>query len=370
MKHKILFLIQDLGGGGAEKVLVNLVNHMNEEQFDITVMALFSGGVNEKELKSHIRYKTVFSKAMPGNSIVFKFFSPYLLHKAIVREHYDIEVAYLEGNAVRIISGCTDPKTKTFAWIHSTQHTKRIACIGFRNYAEACKQYALFTGIVCVAETIRARMQQWYPELTNLNVIYNTNQTDLIEKQKSEPLDFLLKDDEIKLCGVGKVVPLKRFDVLARIHKHLRDEGYPLHTYILGTGSDEQKIRTYIYENGMQDSFTLTGYRKNPYNLMAQCDIFVCASESEGFSTATTEALLLGLAVVTTPVSGMEELLGKNNENGIIAGMSENDIYIAIKRLLDSPELLMHYKEEARKSSVRFLTAETVRQTEYYLLQK
>ena len=43
---KILFLIHDLGHGGAEKVLVNLVNNMDRTKFDITVMALFGGGVN------------------------------------------------------------------------------------------------------------------------------------------------------------------------------------------------------------------------------------------------------------------------------------------------------------------------------------
>ena len=51
---KILFLIHDLGHGGAEKVLVNLVNNMDPTQFDITVMALFGGGVNEQFLKPHI----------------------------------------------------------------------------------------------------------------------------------------------------------------------------------------------------------------------------------------------------------------------------------------------------------------------------
>mgnify|MGYP006896645094 CR=1 FL=1 len=78
---KILFLIHDLGHGGAEKVLVNLVNNMDPEQFDITVMALFGGGVNEQFLKPHIRYQTVFKRAFPGNSHVMKLFSSEILQK-------------------------------------------------------------------------------------------------------------------------------------------------------------------------------------------------------------------------------------------------------------------------------------------------
>ena len=58
--EKILFVIHDLSMGGAEKVLVNLVNNMNQKKYDITVLALFGGGVNEKFLKPHIRYKSIY----------------------------------------------------------------------------------------------------------------------------------------------------------------------------------------------------------------------------------------------------------------------------------------------------------------------
>ena len=56
---KVLFLIHDLGQGGAEKVLVNLVNHMDLTRFDVTVMSLFGGGINEQFLKPEIKYLTV-----------------------------------------------------------------------------------------------------------------------------------------------------------------------------------------------------------------------------------------------------------------------------------------------------------------------
>ena len=48
---KILFFIPNLSHGGAEKVLVNLVNNMDRSKFDITVQTLFAGGVNEQFLK-------------------------------------------------------------------------------------------------------------------------------------------------------------------------------------------------------------------------------------------------------------------------------------------------------------------------------
>lgn len=77
---KILFLIHDLGQGGAEKVLVNLVNNMDQTKFSITVVSLFGGGVNEQFLAPHIRYRTIFKRSFPANSYIMKAFSPKQLH--------------------------------------------------------------------------------------------------------------------------------------------------------------------------------------------------------------------------------------------------------------------------------------------------
>ena len=114
---KILFFIHDLGQGGAEKVLVNLVNNMDQTKFDITVLSLFGGGVNEQFLKKSIRYQTVFSKVFPGNSHIMKLCTPKQLHRLFVKENYDIEVSYLEGPTARIISGCPKKETKLVSYI-------------------------------------------------------------------------------------------------------------------------------------------------------------------------------------------------------------------------------------------------------------
>lgn len=109
---KILFLIHDLGQGGAEKVLVNLVNNMDRSKFDITVMSLFGGGVNEQFLKADIHYQSVFQHTFRGNSHIMKLLSPKQLHRLFIKEKFDIEISYLEGPSVRIISGCQAKTTK------------------------------------------------------------------------------------------------------------------------------------------------------------------------------------------------------------------------------------------------------------------
>ena len=75
-KIKILFLIHDLMHGGAEKVLLNLVNNMDHEKFDITVQTLFDVGVNKQFLSDKVHYITCYKKMFRGNTKYFKLFSP------------------------------------------------------------------------------------------------------------------------------------------------------------------------------------------------------------------------------------------------------------------------------------------------------
>ena len=359
---KILFLIHDLGPGGAEKVLVNLVNNLDPEKFDITVMALFGGGVNEQFFKPHVRYVFCFGHMIRGNSHLMKLLSPEALHKWLIKETYDIEVSYLEGPSARIISGCPNPGTKLISWIHVEQHKRSIAAKAFRSYCESLRCYRKFHATVCVSEYVKRDFLSLYPELEDVRVLYNTNEThQIIEKSREAAESDLFKEGEFRLCGVGKLMPIKGFDRISRIHKRLRDKGYPVHTYILGEGSERQKIESYINVNHLNDSFTLLGYRTNPYKYVANCDLFLCASTAEGFSTAATEALIVGTPVCTVDVSGMKEMLGENNEYGIVTENSEDALYEGIRRLLDDPVLLMHYKEKAVERGKAFSTETTVK---------
>jgi len=368
MKIKILFLIHDLSVGGAEKVLVNLVNNMDREKFEITVISLFGGGVNEQFLQNHIRYKSVFDKTIPGNSKLMKLLTPRQLHRLFIKERYDIEVSYLEGPTARIISGCPDEKTRLISWIHVEQHTKEVAAGSFRNYAESEKCYARFNNIVCVSKYVKKDFQNIYPTISNVEVLYNTNETaDIVTKSKEKVEENSFQNDEIKLIGVGKIVPVKGFDKLARIHKRLRDEGFPVHCYVLGVGHEQKKIEEYLEVNNLIDTFTFLGYQTNPYKYVAKCDLFVCASIAEGFSTAATEALIVGTPVVTTDVSGMKEMLGENNEYGIVVKNDEEALYKGIKHLLDDNVLLEYYTEKAKERGEYFSTENTVRAVERML---
>lgn len=366
---KILFVIHNMEDGGAQKVLTSLVNNMSREQFDISVVSLFGGGVNEQLLKPHIHYRAVFPRPFRGNSIIQKLFSPEFLHRFCIREHYDIEVSYLEGVSARIVSGCRDENTRLVCWIHSTLQSSRDGASCFRSVKEAQSCYSRFERIICVSKWTQQAFRNAFPAIPKVDVLYNTVESDLIlSSARQEAARMHASAGEFKLIGVGSLKPVKGFDRLIRVHARLRQEGYPVHTYLLGQGPDLEKLQQQAADCGEEASVTFLGFDPNPCQYVQKSDLFVCSSHSEGFSTAVTEALIVGTPICTVHVSGMKEMLGENDEWGIVTENNEEALYQGIRRLLDDPSLLKSYREKAARRGKVFSTGNTVHAVEEMLL--
>lgn len=152
-----------------------------------------------------------------------------------------------------------------------------------------------------------------------------------------------------------------------KIHKKLIEENIKNHIYILGIGEEKEKYEKYLTENNLTDTFTFLGYRDNPYKYVKKADLYVCSSRREGFSTAVTEALIVGTPVVSTNCSGAYELLGKNNEYGIVTENNEDALYEGIKKILTTPDLLEAYAAKAKERGKAFSTEKTVKAVEEML---
>lgn len=362
---KILFFIPNLMHGGAEKVLVNLVNNLDASQYDITVQTIFDVGVNKQYLKSNIEYRYVFKKIFRGNTTLFKLFSPEFLFKVMIKEHYDIIVSYLEGPTARILAGCRDSDVKKIAWIHTEFNSSKDVCKGFRNIKEAKRYYSRYDKIVAVSETVKKHFKENLSIHVPISVLYNTIETELIVKQSKEIVDDVNFDKNIiNICSVGRIIKIKGYAKLAVVHKRLQAEGIEHRIYILGVGEEKEKIEEYLLNNDLSDTFIFLGYKDNPYKYVRNCDLYVCSSIREGFSTAVTEALVVGTPVITTLCSGMEEILGEDNEYGLIVRNCEDGLYQGLKKLLTDKEYLVHYRRQAQIRGKEFTKGKNVKAVE------
>lgn len=366
-KKSLLFLIPSLGGGGAERVLANLVNNLDKEKYDITVQTLFDVGVNRQFLQSHITYIPGLPWQIPGNTKLLKLVSPERLYRMLVKKEYDVVISYLEGPTARIAAGCPDPNTKLVCWIHVEQHSKEAAAYSFRSFREAQACYGRFHKIICVAESVKNDFESIFNLPKPAQVLYNTNETDLILEQSAQETTDIFLSENINVFSVGRLRPEKGYDRLIRAHRVLLEEGLGHHIYILGKGNEKETLTRLIEETGVADTFHLLGFRDNPYKYVAKADLFICSSRREGFSTAVTEALILGIPVVSTLCSGARELLGENGEFGIVTENSEAGIIKGLRRMLTEPGLLEYYRAKAKERGPCFSKEASVRATERML---
>lgn len=372
-KKRILFLIHTLGGGGAEKALVNLVKVLPADDFDITVQTVVDTGRYRAELPSHVLYRYFISlpglkreekrgesgsllakpsraKLLLANVYVgfWRRIPAKLLHKMVVREQYDIEIAYLEGICAKIVSGSVDPGVKKYAWIHVdlVEQTKSHAVFGSVEQEE--EAYGRFDRIACVSEYVRKQFASRFPLLEHKTCIcHNVIDENEVRGKAEAVLCDAVEKKRFTIVSVGRLNHQKGYDRLLNACSLLYDKGFDFDVRIVGTGTARNLLAKMIRDNGMQDRVMLLGYQENPYSIVAAADLYVASSRTEGLSTTVAEALVLGVPVVATDCSGMSELLG-NSERGLIVENSTEGLVQGIELLVGNAEVFGSYVKAAR----------------------
>ena len=363
----ILFFIESLSGGGAEKVLCNLVNAMDQTQFAITVQTLYPEDAG-KYLAQGIRYRYCYPKASRWNDRRMRIEAAlgltYPLH---IRDAYDIEVAYLECGATKIMAGSTNKQALKLAWVHSDLKSWGGDVSAFA--AKTRKYYEKYDAAVCVSENVRRSFEELFGSAVRAVTVYNTiNDADIVEKA-ARPLPEGIAKHRFTVVTVGRLSAPKHFTRALMAHKRLLEEGISHDLWIVGEGEERSVLEEYIRDNHLEASAKLLGFHENPYNLMKCADLLICSSIYEGFSTFVAEGLILGKPIVTTDVSGMRELLG-DSEYGLITENDDEAFYQGMKRMLTDPQLLTHYREQAELRGKDFSCEKLVRATETFLEQE
>ena len=356
MKKKVLFLINSLRDGGAEKILVDIVNHIDPDQYDIEVRLIYTRGVYIDRLNSNIKLSFISGRVGSFSARVVSRLLPALsselLHRMFIRDKYDIEVAFLEGYATKLVAGA--PKgTKKLAWVHcDVTKTEWINGV-YKTDEEFSNCYRKIDETICVSESVKEAFIERFGEVTKLTVKYNPVDDKKIRELSWEKISLQPKKNVVTLISMGRMTIPKKFIRLLTAVNNLLKQGYKIELWLLGDGEERNELEAFVKKQGIQDAVIFTGYLKNPYPYIRQATLYVCSSVYEGFSTAATEALVLGTPVLTTDVSGMREMLG-DSEYGLITENDDADFEHGLRKLLVQPELLAHYREMAQKRSGYF----------------
>ena len=371
-KVRVLFVIDELTGGGAEKVLQTLVNHMNHERFDITVLT-FEDTAPDSYLIKEIHYRSIYRyRTKAGRLILHSLFrllaEAGAAHSLFVRDTYDIEIAYLEYGPTKFVAQSPDRKSAKVAWVHcdmSMNHSDRASI------QRQKKLYGKFDRIACVSPASRDGFQRLFGKDLPTQVIPNVIDEEEILRKAAERIEEEGEEaisGQVRLVAVGRLTQVKGYDRLLQCCSRFRNEGISFYLEILGEGEARAALEEQIRREKLEQIVRLRGFTANPYPYMRRADVLVCSSHYEGSSTVIREAMILGKPVVTTDCGDMREILGES-VYGILTENSLEGLYQGLRRMVTSVELRTRYEKLAAERGRKMNKAWAVKENEDFLLQ-
>ena len=329
-----MILTNNLNGGGAEKVLLTLLNNLSPSKYDVSLNLVFKSGVYLNSIPSHIKTKYIFDNNSNASDLITN--HSQLLYEQYLQNDCDIEIAFLEGNATKILSKSTNKKSKKIDWVHidlfNEHYTQKI----YSSIQEELATYSRFDQIAFVSEAALNGFELLFGNSLHSysTVVYNPiDYVNIIEKSK-EPL--LAKKNKITICTIGRLTPQKGYDNLIQAMSLLINEGFDFDLWILGEGKLEKQLKTLCTNLNLSHHVVFWGFQKNPYNYLNAADAFVCSSRTEGLSLVIGEALALRKPIISTICSGPTEVLSKGNW-GLLVECSKEGLYYGIKEFLTNP---------------------------------
>lgn len=351
---KILICIYNLQGGGAERVLINLLSVIDKNKFKITLLVLRKEGIYLDKVPEGIKviygFKTLFGKKISNK--VLSFLSNKLLYKIFIKEEFDVEISFLEGFATKVISGSTS-HSKKIAWVHAdfkTYHWTR----NIFNFNEEREYYSKFDNIVCVSKMCLNSFKNIFGFEEKLIVIYNLLDKSLDNYSKVHFKNVFKDYKTTKILYVGRFEKEKGVVRLIEVFKDVIDLGNrELTLFFLGEGSLKNTLDKFVKDNGLDRYVKFISFKENVYDYILSSDYVIVPSYSESYCLVLAESICLGKVCIVTDTAGGREILN-NGEYGVLVENSKEGIRNGILNVLKDNFSREEYEEKLLDWSYNF----------------
>ena len=371
MKKKVIFITQALWLGGIETALVNLLNHLDYEKYDVTCLItedyqdmadqimsrcrlIIADRQHTVSFPKEYKYKRLFNlmeepqKALSFRRLIWKIIKLFFraaemrlyaqyIKQQFGNEHFDTAVIYSDRVAeiaVRSISA-----DRFLMFYHN-------ADLG-RAYHDIYG-YRISEKIIAVSEAQCNKLKKARSQFAS-KMIAIPNYIDVESTRKKAELETespLFPEQGIHLVSCGRLAYQKGFDIAVKACAIIVGNGFEnLHWYILGMGPKKKELESMIREYGMVNHFHLIGAKKNPFPYMKAADLYVQPSRYENYSVVMLEAMVLCKPILATVPAGEMQII--SGENGLLC--EANPVSIA-----QSIEYLYLHREK-REKYVRYL---------------
>lgn len=356
---KILFVMENLNAGGAEKVFLNIINNIDRGKFN-PILLLFNTGESTKE-----------SYPFPENTEVIilkknKKKALFLLINVIKKENPDVVFSNLAP--INILCGMAKiiirkPKIK-FIFRETTIRSTSIN-MAQRGFIEKIIYTKLVKRFYKKAEKIISLslgakldlVENFHIPASNIKVIYNPLDIKKVINLSDEKIDDnKLNENKKNIIIVGTLTKSKGHKYLIEAIRILTiEKALDIHLYIVGTGELEKSLKELVIKKNIESRVSFVGFKSNPYKYIKKCDIFILPALWEGFGNVIVEAMASSTPVISTNCeSGPKEII-ESEKNGLIVEMKNSvSIVDAVERLLNDNDLYSEIQKNAFERAFDF----------------
>ena len=361
---KILFLHGSLGGGGAERVLIDLLTNLDHTKYDVDLCLIINQGIMLPEVPKQVtiiplwQNYSLYYKVALRTSIWFKnnYMFKRVLKNKIVKK-YDVEISFLEGMPLKL-HALMATTAKKITWVHCDLFNFRYQATLFSDNDEL-QAYRKMNVVVCVSNDSKMAFEKRFPACqTKKRVLYNPIDSIKIAKLANET--FLVKNKKFTIVTVGRLTMPKKIDRVIRLAARLKKEKYAVAFQIIGDGELKNELQQLTIDLNVTDCVAFLGFLKNPYPYIKNADVLLLPSGYEGFGLVVCEAMVLGVPVVSTKTAGPTEII-HNNVYGLLCNHDDTSIYLAVKQMIDNDMLRNRYKKVGYQRAAAFDIENTVR---------
>ncbi|MBN1348789.1 glycosyltransferase family 4 protein [candidate division KSB1 bacterium] len=351
----VLHIINDLGVGGAQRVVVNLASKLNQAKFRFIVINLNFSQDNtlEQELKQHNCKIINIRPASP-----FDFRSIFWIARIINRENVDIVHTHL---AIAGVYGKLAAKLAKRSLIVSTEHNTSSLLTKPWYYRGAVKfSYRLNTKIIAVSECIRKLIlvDKRIPQ-KKVELIYNGIDLDDFKLGVSKCKDKRIFYGSPIIGSIGRNDPRKGFQYLYEAFNWVKISESSAQLLIAANNSPANSNN----KNGISNCF-LPG-EMAIRDFLSSIDIFVLASIEEGLGIAVLEAMAMNKPVIATNVGGIPEIIIHKNNGLLVPAADSQALANTILSLWKDKALMNRLAQNGRQIVVeRFSLSRMIKQTE------
>jgi glycosyltransferase involved in cell wall biosynthesis len=312
MSPKIAYFIDSLDEGGAERLLVVLAAKVHEKGWNSEIYHFGNSYLERQCAKAGLRAYRLprysWFKSAGGLPLFAASFRALLRANKVDLLHSHLFGAVLGGalttafSSVRHLGTLHDLYSLEQKWIYPLL-VKLGTLGGTRLVTVAC----------VIEESLRERFSF---SGAALQTIHNGVQVPAVCKREELRAKLGFAESEIILVSVGRLVPVKCYDILLAAFSTL-EKAANVRLVLVGDGPERTRLEQLAEQLGIRKQLCLFGFCDDIYSILQASDCFVLASSSEGLSYSILEAMAAGLPIVCSDVGGNEELV-QNGQNGFL----------------------------------------------------